>query len=91
MSNPNPYQARQAKKAKHRCAGNVGDVKVRLWQAVEAACDVLADPETDPALRLRAVHAVTQATASYTRVLEAAEFEARLRALEGRVGDGDVL
>lgn len=84
MPNPNPYKARQAKKCA-RAAGGIGDVRSRLWDALEAACGVIDDPEADAALRLRAVHAVTQATASYAKILEATEFEARLQALEDQV------
>lgn len=91
MSNPDPHKARRAKKAKRLKAGAVHDVKLRMWEAIEAAATVLRDPEADPGLRLRACHAVTQSAASYVKVLEASEFEARLAALEDRVGDGSVL
>ena len=85
MPNPNPYHGRRAKRSKRLRAGDVSDVKERVWEAVEAACAVLHDPEADCGLRLRAVHAITQAAASYTKILESAEFEARLNALERKV------
>lgn len=92
MANPNPHRARRAKREKRRAKpGDVKDVQARVWEAVEAACAVLHDPETDNALRLRAVHAVTQAAGSYTKIIEAAEFEARLEELERKVDEGGVI
>lgn len=85
MANPNPVRARQAKRATRAAkAGDIADVRLKLWQAVEAAADALADD--DLAVRLRAVHATTQAAMAYTKVLEAAEFEARLAAVEKELG-----
>jgi hypothetical protein len=91
MANPNPHKARRAKRAKAKPPGTINDVKARVWTAIEAAAEILAASDTDPALRLRAVHAVTQAAGSYTKILESAEFEARLRALEEKLTDGSVI
>lgn len=92
MANPNPYKARRAKQARQtRAPGDIKAVQARLWGALEAACGVLDDPESDAPLRLRAVHAVTQATATYAKVLEATEFEGRLRALEDQVNHANGL
>ena len=81
MSNPNadPTKARQAKKRKRK-PGNLQAVAAKLWAALEAAEELLA--EDDPHLRLKAVHAVSQVAVSYTKVYEVGELEARLQALE---------
>lgn len=77
--------ARQAKRHKRLAAGGIDDLRLRLWDAIEAASGLVADEVLSPDLRLRAVHAVTQAAASYTRVLDAAEFNARLVRLEEKL------
>ena len=64
--------------------GSVADVRRRLWQAVEAAAEIVSDPASDAGLRLRAVHGLTQASGSYLKLVEADEFEARLAALEAQ-------
>ena len=81
MPNPNPHHARAAKR-KSRLPGDIADVQRVVWDAVVAASDIVADPGADTLVRLRAVHAVTQAAGAYLRVVEASEFEARLSALE---------
>lgn len=95
MPNPNPYQARRAKRARRASAarrtGDVRDVQKKLWEGVEAASRILQDDGADPALKLRAIHALTQASGSYVKVLEATEFQARLNAIEERLGDGDFI
>ena len=83
MPNPNPHHARAAKH-KTRLPGDVADVRRVVWDAVVAASDVVADPDVDALVRLRAVHAVTQAAGAYLKVVEASEFEARLTALEAQ-------
>ena len=80
MPNPSPHEARQAKKRKRK-PGNLQAVAVKLWAALEAAEELLA--EEDPHLRLKAVHAVSQVAGSYAKVYEVGELEARLQALEG--------
>lgn len=87
MANSNPYQARQGrlKRRRIRKVGDLGDARRKLWQAITAAEDVLLDHETDAQTLLRAVHALTQATAAYTRLVEVNELEARIEALEQRM------
>lgn len=75
---------KKAKRGRTAKPGTVTDLRRRLWQAVEAATDIVTDPEADAALRLRAVHGLTQASGSYLKLVEADEFEARLAALEAR-------
>ena len=86
MANPNPSKARRAKRRRSvQRAGDLCDVRHRLWEAVEAASDIVRTADDD-AVRLRGVHAVTQSAASYVKLLEATEFEARLKALEDAAG-----
>jgi hypothetical protein len=95
VPNPNPYKARIAKRALRakatRKAGSVTDVQEKLWDGVEAASRILADLDLDPQVRLRAIHALTQASGAYVKVLEASEFEARLKAVEEHLGEGDFI
>lgn len=96
MPNPNPHQARKAKKEKRlrkaAKAGTLDAARLTLWNALAAAEDVLFDGAAEAAVRLRAVHAVTQASAAYVKLVEACELEARLGALEKKMDTGgDVL
>lgn len=79
MANPNPFKARQARK-QVRKAGTLRDVAGMLWEALEAARDLLTDEDTGT--RLKAIHALSQTASSYARVYEVGELEARLEALE---------
>lgn len=83
MSNPNadPTKARQAKKARRReQPGTLEDARALLWRALERASELLNTE--DDALSLKAVHAISQGTAAYARVMEVGELETRLAALE---------
>ncbi len=83
MANPDPHAARAAKRRKAvRKAGSPDDLRAVVWEAVSAASAIVRDPDTAPELRLRAVHAITQAAGAYAKVYEATEFHARLRAIE---------
>jgi hypothetical protein len=87
VPNPNPTKARRAKhRQRVKNVGDIHDVRSRLWEAVEAAADVVRTAE-DAATRLKGVHGVTQATTAYVKLLEAAEFESRLQALEEALGE----
>lgn len=67
--------------------GTLHDVKRQVWHAIMTASDLLdAD---DPLVRLKAVHAVGQASGVFKSVYETADLEARLEALERRVGGTD--
>lgn len=85
MPNPHaqPLQARLARKAQGK-PRNLQAVAEKLWRALETAEALLE--ESQPELRLKAVHAVTQAAAAYARVYETGELEARLEALEALRG-----
>lgn len=60
--------------------GDLKALKSTLWSALEAARALLDDDDTDT--RLRAVHATSQAATAYRALYEAAEFDARLSAVE---------
>src|SRR5262249_39636677 len=80
MANTSPYKARLAKK-RRRKPGNLQEVQRGLWTALCEAEAVLLGAD-DPDQRLRAVHALSQSCATYTKLLEAGEFEARLAQVE---------
>ncbi len=85
--NPNPVAARQTKRANRiSAAGSIDDLRVRLWESVEAASDALEDADVN--VRLRACHAMTQAAGAYAKLVEACEFEARLAAVERQLDGG---
>ena len=82
MSNPNPTEARQAKRQKRRGQpGTLEDARALLWKALQRAGTILENE--DDALSLKAIHAVSQGAAAYARIIEVGELEARLAALEG--------
>ena len=83
MANSDPHQARAARKRRRaEKAGNPADLQIIVWRAITAASEIVADPSTDTATRLRAIHAVSQSAGSYTKLIELVEFEARLRSIE---------
>jgi hypothetical protein len=83
MPNPSPYNARMAKK-RRRKPGNLQEVQRVLWTALCEAESVLLEAD-DPDQRLRAVHAVSQASGQYAKLLEVGEMHARLEALEKKL------
>lgn len=89
MSNPNadPSKARQAKKARRRKTGTLEDARALLWRALTRGGELLE--EEDPALSLKAVHAVSQGVTAYARVVEVGELEARIAAIEALRGSGE--
>ena len=86
--NPNPTQARQAKRRRRRGQpGTLEDARALLWRALTRAGDLLE--EEDPLLSLKAIHAVSQGAAAYARIVEVGELEARIAALEAAGGEGE--
>ena len=79
-----PHKARQARQKRRRIrkVGSLEDARRKLWQAVTCAEDVLLDDESDNVTALKAVHAITQATTAYAKLVEVGELEARLAELE---------
>ncbi len=63
-------------------AGTLADLKRHLWAAVKAASSLLDDP--DEHVRLRAVHATSQAASAYRATLEASLFDV-VKDLEDRL------
>jgi hypothetical protein len=57
-------------------------LRARLWDAVEAAHALLRSRKPD--VKLRAVHATSQAASAYAKLLDDGDLEARLEALEAR-------
>lgn len=53
---------------------------LRMFKGVDVADQLLNDP--DPAMRLRAVHALTQAGSVYARTYETGDLQKRVEALE---------
>jgi hypothetical protein len=68
-------------KKRARKPGDLGALKITLWRAILEAERVLLESEDDE-LSLKAVHAVSQASGQYLRLLEIGELEARVAALE---------
>ena len=86
--NSNPVQARMGKRRKRRSKpGTLEDARALLWRALTRAGELLE--EEDPALSLKAIHAISQGAAAYARIVEVGELEARIAALEGASGEGE--
>lgn len=77
------HLARIAKRRK-RDGGDLTKMRRALWRAVEAAEAALMDGAAagDAAAVLKAVHAITQASGAFARLVEVGELEARLAELE---------
>ena len=78
MPNPNPYQARKARAEKR--AHSLQPVLEAVLEAVEKARELLY--HEDPNIVLRAVHGVSQASASASKVFETTVLLERVEALE---------
>ncbi len=70
-SNPVPKRVR---------AGNLDALKRKLWRALLTSENLLGS--SDPQVRLRAVHATSQAAGVYRSIYETADLEARIAELE---------
>jgi hypothetical protein len=83
--NPNPYQARQTKKAKGK-PGNLTDLTETLWKAIQRLDSHLEElthnKEADTTELCKLTHALSQSASVYCRIIETGELEARLEALE---------
>ncbi len=78
--------ARAAKKSKAceraEANGTLQELQLRVWRAINRIDGIISDNASDPALVLKASHALFQGAAAFAKVLGAGEFEARLEALE---------
>lgn len=84
--NPNPYKARQGKKAKIK-PGTLNDLTHTLWKAIkrlDGHLEKLTEDETqvDTSELCKLTHALSQSASVYCRIIETGELEARLEALE---------
>jgi len=77
-----------AKKRKRK-PGTLIDLQKLLWKALRTAEDLLDDATTQAeegegyqGVQLRAIHAISQASGQYTKLLEIGELEERIVALE---------
>ena len=80
--NPNPHQARQAKRRRRRKPGTVADLKKHLWAAIDKLSESLEGDAVEVSDLTRLTHALSQAATSYLKVVEVGDLEARLTALE---------
>ena len=79
--NSNPVEARMGKRKKRRSKpGTLEDARALLWRALTRAGELLE--EEDPALSLKAIHAISQGASAYAKIVEVGELEARIAALE---------
>lgn len=86
--NPNPTKARQAKKTRRRdTPGTLEDARALLWRAIARAGDILNGEDVEDATVLRVLHGISQGAASYARIVEVRELEARIAALEAATGE----
>ncbi len=81
MIDTKPHRARLGRR-RTRKTGDLTDARRKLWQALSVAEEVLLGHDTDATTLLRAVHAITQATTAYAKLIEVGELEARLSELE---------
>jgi hypothetical protein len=80
VANPNPYQARAAKRRAHKPLNLLDVLKIMTKAIREAEAALLATDDVE--LTLKCVHALSQSCGMYAKLLEVGEFEARLKALE---------
>jgi hypothetical protein len=67
-------------------AGNLDALKRKLWRALLTSENLL--DSDDPQVRLRAVHATSQAAGVYRSIYETADLEARIARFEAAM-EGD--
>lgn len=67
---------------RRRKPGDIASLRRTLWAGILSIEDLLA--ADDPAMRIRAAHALATLSGSYLKALEAADLEARIAALEAR-------
>ena len=78
-----------------RKVGNLEQLKKKVWQTISTAEEIVVDPDVDHATRLRAIHALVQATGAFTRLVEfteqserVAKLEAEFEAVKKELGEG---
>ena len=87
---PNTAPARKAKKTKAQeraeRAGTIDELRRVVWAAIERVDAIVQDENADSALTLKGTHALVQAAGAYVKITDAGEFEARLSAIEKKLG-----
>jgi len=71
---------------RRRRPGDLSSLRRTLWAALLTGEELADNP--DPAVRLRALHAISQLAATYLRAIEVSDIEERLRKLEAAVQEG---
>mgnify|MGYP001105632515 CR=1 FL=1 len=67
-------------RSRRRKPGDLATLRRVLWTGVLSAEELLGSE--NPELKLRAVHAIAQVSASYAKLCESSDLEARIVALE---------
>jgi hypothetical protein len=81
-------KAARLAKRRARAPGDLRQLLLVLWGAIREAEDILySAKEEEVDLRLRAVHALSQASSVYARVLQGEAMEARIEALESSLSE----
>ena len=62
--------------------GDLGKLQQKLWRAVDAAEAMLYAEGVTFSDQVRAIHALTQAAASYAKLLETADLQAQITSLQ---------
>lgn len=81
MANSNPFQGRQAKRAR-RQPGDIAALRLKLWDVCERLHFELKKDKGITEEQLRHVHAFSQLSSVYIKATEVGELEARVEALE---------
>lgn len=74
-------ETRTVTRRKRRKAGNITALKRRVWNAIERLTDIVDDAENDDGTLVSATHALTQAAAVYTRILQSERVNAGAQAI----------
>jgi hypothetical protein len=83
MPNASPHKARLARK-RARKPGNLLALQRLLWRALLVAETILTTAAEEDR-QLRAIHAISQASGHYLKVIEVGELEARLAVIEAKM------
>jgi hypothetical protein len=76
-----PDRSAHSPPTRPRQAGSLASLRLTVWHALRYAEHIMVT-STDAAMRLRAVHAITQASMAYTKLHEVIDLHHRITALE---------
>lgn len=88
MENPAFDQGKSLRK-RPRKPGDLPALQRVLWWAILRAEQVLHQDEASAELRLRAIHALSQASATYANLCKTSDLEQRIAVLEKAFPTGD--